>query len=65
MQLFAVSISVPDIVAIHATPPGRFMRSRVGRQDRSPREVTMGQPHRHWLTLPGLGVPEPLRFDTA
>ena len=40
----------------------RFMRSRrVDRQGKSPREVMTGQEHPHWLTLLGLGTPQPLR----
>ena len=39
----------------------RFMRSRVGRQDKSPRELMTGQEHPHWLTLLGLGPLQPLR----
>ena len=39
----------------------RFMRSRVGRQDKSPRELMTGQEHPHWFTLLGLGEPQPLR----
>ena len=39
----------------------RFMRSRVGRQDHSPRELMTGQAHPHWFTLLGLGEPAPLR----
>lgn len=39
----------------------RFMRSRVGREDKSPRELMTGQPHPHWFTLLGLGEPAPLR----
>ena len=39
----------------------RLMRSRVGRQDHSPRELMTGQAHPHWFTLLGLGEPAPLR----
>ena len=39
----------------------RFMRSRVGCQDKSPRELLPGQEQLHWFTLLGLGVPQPLR----
>ena len=39
----------------------RSMRSRVGRQDKSPRELMTGQQHPHWFTLLGLGEPQPLR----
>jgi hypothetical protein len=39
----------------------RFMRSRVDRQGKSPRELMTGQEHPHWFTLLGLGEPQPLR----
>jgi hypothetical protein len=40
----------------------RFMRSqRVERTGRSPRELLTGEGHPHWLTLLGLGVPQPQR----
>ena len=39
----------------------RFMRSRVGRQDHSPRGLMTGQAHPHWFALLGLGEPAPLR----
>jgi hypothetical protein len=39
----------------------RFMRSRVGRAGKSPRELMTGQPHPHWFTLLGIGQPAPLR----
>ena len=39
----------------------RSMRSRVGRQDKSPRELMTGHQHPHWFTLLGLGEPQPLR----
>ncbi len=39
----------------------RFMRSRVGRKGKSPRELMTGQEHPHWLTLLGLGPLQPLR----
>ena len=39
----------------------RFMRSRVGRAHKSPRELMTGQTHPHWFTLLGLGEPAPLR----
>jgi hypothetical protein len=39
----------------------RFMRSRVDRQGKSPRELMTGQEHPHWLTLLGLGPLQPLR----
>ena len=39
----------------------RFMRSRVGRQGKSPRELMTGQEHPHWFKLLGLGEPQPLR----
>ena len=39
----------------------RFMRSRVGRQGKSPRELMTGQEHPHWFKLLGLGEPPPLR----
>lgn len=38
----------------------RFMRSRVGRKGKSPRELMTGQEHPHWFTLLGLGEPQPL-----
>lgn len=39
----------------------RFMRSRVDRKGKSPRELMTGQDHPHWFTLLGLGEPQPLR----
>jgi len=39
----------------------RFMRSRVDRKGKSPRELMTGQEHPHWLTLLGLGPLQPLR----
>jgi hypothetical protein len=40
----------------------RFMRSRrAERNGKSPRELMTGQGHPHWLTLLGLGLPQPLR----
>ena len=39
----------------------RFMRSRVNRKGKSPRELMTGQDHPHWFTLLGLGEPQPLR----
>ena len=39
----------------------RFMRSRVDRMGKSPRELMTGQQHPHWLTLLGLGPLQPLR----
>jgi hypothetical protein len=40
----------------------RFMRSRrAERNGRSPRELMTGQDHPHWLTLLGLGLPQPRR----
>jgi len=39
----------------------RFMRSRVDRKGKSPRELMTGQEHPHWLTLLGLGPIQPLR----
>ena len=39
-----------------------FMRSRrAERNGKSPRELMTGQGHPHWLTLLGLGLPQPLR----
>ena len=39
-----------------------FMRSRRNeRTGKSPRELMTGQGHPHWLTLLGLGLPQPLR----
>jgi hypothetical protein len=38
----------------------RFMRSRVDRKGKSPRELMTGQDHPHWFTLLGLGEPAPL-----
>jgi len=38
------------------------MRSRhAERQGKSPRELMTGHGHPHWLTLLGLGPPQPLR----
>ncbi|MGS0755509.1 hypothetical protein ACVBEH_12955 [Roseateles sp. GG27B] len=39
----------------------RFMRSRVGRQGKSPRELMTKQEHPHWFKLLGLGEPQPQR----
>ena len=39
----------------------RFMRSRVDRQGKSPRELMTGKQHAHWFTLLELGEPQPLR----
>jgi hypothetical protein len=40
----------------------RFMRSRrAERNGKSPCELMTGQGHPHWLTLLGLGLPQPLR----
>src|SRR4051794_18482379 len=40
----------------------RFLRSRhAERQGKSPRELMTGQGHPHWLTLLGLGPPQPQR----
>ena len=40
----------------------RFLRSRhEERQGKSPRELMTGQGHPHWLTLLGLGQPQPQR----
>ena len=40
----------------------RFLRSRhAERQGKSPRELMTGQGHPHWLTLLGLGPPQPER----
>jgi hypothetical protein len=39
----------------------RFMRSRVDRKGKSPRELMTGQDHPHRFTLLGLGEPAPLR----
>lgn len=39
----------------------RFMRSRVDRKGKSPRELMTGQQHPHCLTLLGLGALQPLR----
>jgi len=40
----------------------RFMRSRrAERTGRSPRELLTGESHSHWLTLLGLGAPQPQR----
>jgi hypothetical protein len=40
----------------------RFMRSqRAERTGRSPRELLTGEGHPHWLTLLGLGAPQPQR----
>ena len=40
----------------------RFLRSRhAERQVRSPRKLMSGQGHPHWLTLLGLGPPQPRR----
>ena len=40
----------------------RFMRSRhAERRGKSPRELTIGQGHPHWLTLLGLGPLQPKR----
>ena len=39
----------------------RFMRSqRAERNGKSPRELMTGHGHSHWLTLLGLGLPQPL-----
>ena len=40
----------------------RFIRSqRAERTGHSPRELLIGESHSHWLTLLGLGVPQPQR----
>jgi hypothetical protein len=40
----------------------RFMRSqRAERTGRSPRELLTGESHPYWLTLLGLGAPQPQR----
>jgi hypothetical protein len=39
----------------------RFMRSRVDRKGKSPRELMTGQEHPYWLALLGVGPLQPLR----
>jgi len=46
------------LVKIGAEGEGRSVDVMEGK---SPREVMTGQAHPHWLTLLGLGLPQPLR----
>jgi len=55
-------VGILFVAAISLSASYSFMRSRhAERQGKSPRELMTGHGHPHWLTLLGLGPPQPLR----